>query len=133
MDKRVQGWSQFPYGQQHLVRAQGVEGIFEVQLDNPMMVIKVTGIHPRNMDCCFRTSLDAKPELPWCQEGSQLLHFARSNLCDKVSQGTIHCDGTNLTVFLVKGSQVGPEEEWLNGQWRSALQRQLHKAGKSGE
>ena len=56
VDKRVQGWGQLLYGQQHPVPAQGVEGI-----------------HPSSMDCCFHTSPDAKPKLLWCQEGSQLL------------------------------------------------------------
>ena len=48
----------------------------------------VASMHPSGMDCCFCTSLDAKPELPWCQEGGQfLLHFVRSNLSNKTAEG----------------------------------------------
>ena len=85
MNKRVQGWGQLLYGQQHPVPAQGVEGI-----------------HTSGMDCCYHTSFDTKPKLLWCQEGSQLLlYFARSNLSNKAAQGTTQCDGTNPTIFLV--------------------------------
>ena len=134
MDKGIQGWSQLTHGQQHLVPAQRVESVFEVQLHNPVVVIKVTGIHSSGVDCCFCAPLGIKPELPWCQEGGQLLpHFARCNCSNKTAEGTTHCNGLNFSVLLVEGSQVDANEEGMNGQWSSAFQHQLHEGNKCRE
>ena len=45
MDKGVQSWGQLMHSQQHLVPAQRVESVLEVQLHDPVIVIKVASIH----------------------------------------------------------------------------------------
>ena len=134
MDKRVELGNVLPDSIQHLVSADGVKGIFEIQFKDSLPMVGFTKVQPEGMHSSLSSPLYTKSQLLRGQEVPHLLHdLAPSDLGNKAAQSAAHCDGPNPALFLEQSSEIGAKEERPNGYWGSALQYQLDEGSESRE